>query len=192
MQLVCIIWVCAAAGWEQHRISHRVAPIELFGSLSALLKGIWDINASNPLVASSSPSHFSRQRWDSNRQLFGYCLPPLKLSWNIGMHAFINISLLAFSSSHWLWLSLSRSIALSLSSHSKECLVSSGQDNTENGLNAAKADNKATPKAWNMCTYVYVHICLYMYICTHANILNRHRKKAIINELFYLYLMTKV
>ncbi|XP_010871440.1 sodium channel, voltage-gated, type IV, beta a isoform X1 [Esox lucius] len=29
----------------------------------------------------------------------------------------------------------------------KECLVSSGQDNTENGLKTAKADNKATPKA---------------------------------------------
>ncbi|XP_029536334.1 sodium channel subunit beta-4-like isoform X1 [Oncorhynchus nerka] len=29
----------------------------------------------------------------------------------------------------------------------KECLVSSGQDNTDNELNAAKADNKATPKA---------------------------------------------
>lgn len=31
---------------------------------------------------------------------------------------------------------------------SKECLVSSsGNDNTENGLSGAKADNKGTPKA---------------------------------------------
>lgn len=31
---------------------------------------------------------------------------------------------------------------------SKECLVStSGNDNTENGLSGAKADNKDTPKA---------------------------------------------
>ncbi|XP_069003975.1 sodium channel subunit beta-4-like [Embiotoca jacksoni] len=29
----------------------------------------------------------------------------------------------------------------------KECLVSSGNDNTENGLSGAKADNKGTPKA---------------------------------------------
>ncbi|XP_012685151.1 sodium channel, voltage-gated, type IV, beta a [Clupea harengus] len=29
----------------------------------------------------------------------------------------------------------------------KECLVSSGNDNTENGLSGSKADNKATPKA---------------------------------------------
>lgn len=29
----------------------------------------------------------------------------------------------------------------------KECLVNSGNDNTENGLSGAKADNKGTPKA---------------------------------------------
>lgn len=59
-------------------------------------------------------------------------------------------------------------------SSSKDCLVSStGNDNTENGLPASKADTKATPKAWRelcMCTHMstrlYVHMHRYMYTCT--------------------------
>lgn len=56
---------------------------------------------------------------------------------------------------------------------SKECLVSSsGNDNTENGLSGAKADNKDKPKAWETSTSVTVYMSM----------LTWH---ALIYELFY-------